>query len=236
MATARLPEASFGVHRNRRCPATTDEVENGVSSHGPYASPDGRVSQNGSTASNDRHRIVPREVRTLTVSRPSLRIRRRYRWRTRALAAFANRGGAHRALQHGGEEGSAEVIRDPAAALRTLRFLSTWALEHAPQTPAPAGGQCAGGRECCQDRSRGSGCTMVLSISTHHHGSPSRNVQYHPPRLSEVRLTSPSLTAIFAYTLHCSGEIGNRPPEPRDEADSARRRDPTRAQTPGRAG
>ena len=66
---------------------------------------------------------MPREVRTLTVSRPSLRIRRG-RWRTRALGRVANRGGAHRALQHGGEEGAEELVRDgPQLLFALLRFL-----------------------------------------------------------------------------------------------------------------
>ena len=91
----------------------------------------------------------------------------------------ANRGRAHRALQHGGEEGAEELVRDgPQTALRTAPLpLPTWALEHAPQTPAPAGGQCAGGRECCQDRSRGSGCRWSCPFQRIIMGSPSRNVQ-----------------------------------------------------------
>ena len=150
----------------------------------------------------------------MTVSRPSLRIRRG-RWRTRAARRVANRGGAHRALQHGGEGGRRRTRpRWPAAALRTAPLpLPTWALEHAPQTPAPARGQCAGGRERCEDRSRGSGCRWCRWRSCPFQrtimGSPSRNVQYHPPRLSEDRLNlaqphSPSLPT------HCSGKSGMR--------------------------
>ena len=49
-------------------------------------------------------------------------------------------------------------------------------------------------------------------------GSPSRNVQYHPPRLSEDRLNlsqphSPSLLT------HCSGKSGMRPAKVRCEWD-----------------
>ena len=41
-------------------------------------------------------------------------------------------------------------------------------------------------------------------------GSPSRNVQYHPPRLSEDRLNLPQPhSPSFAYTL--LREIGNAP-------------------------
>ena len=59
----------------------------------------------------------------MTVSRPSLRIRRG-RWRTRGARRVANRGGAHRALQHGGEEGAEELVRDgPQLLFALLRFL-----------------------------------------------------------------------------------------------------------------
>ncbi len=125
----------------------------------------------------------------------------------------ANRGGAHRALQHGGEGGRRRTRpRWPAAALRTAPLpLPTWALEHAPQTPAPAGGQCAGGRECCEDRSRGSGCRWrSCPFQRTIMGSPSRNVQYHPPRLSEDRLNLPQPHSPSLPT-HCSGKSGMRP-------------------------
>ena len=122
----------------------------------------------------------------------------------------ANRGRAHRALQHGGEEGAEELVRDgPQSALRTAPLsLPTWALEHAPQTPAPAGGQCAGGRECCQDRSRGSGCRWSCPFQRTIMRSPSRNVQYHPPRLSEDRLNLPQPHSPSLPT-HCTAP-GNR--------------------------
>ena len=48
-------------------------------------------------------------------------------------------------------------------------------------------------------------------------GSPSRNVQYHPPRLSEDRLNLPQPhSPSFAYTL--LREIGNAPLRPADRA------------------
>ena len=42
-------------------------------------------------------------------------------------------------------------------------------------------------------------------------GSPSRNVQYHPPRLSEDRLNLPQPPSPSLPT-HCSGKSGMRPP------------------------
>ena len=122
----------------------------------------------------------------------------------------ANRGGAHRALQHGGEEGAEELVRDgPQLLFALLRFLcraGRWSTRL--KLPAPAGGQCAGGRECCQDRSRGSGCRWrSCPFQRTIMSSPSRNVQYHPPRLSEDRLNLPqphSPTALLR-------EIGNAP-------------------------
>ena len=44
-------------------------------------------------------------------------------------------------------------------------------------------------------------------------GSPSRNVQYHPPRLSEDRLNLPQPHSPSLPT-HCSGKSGMRPSEP----------------------
>ena len=59
----------------------------------------------------------------MTVSRPSLRIRRG-RWRTTGARRVANRGGAHRALQHGGEAGADALVRDgPQLRFALLRFL-----------------------------------------------------------------------------------------------------------------
>ncbi len=43
-------------------------------------------------------------------------------------------------------------------------------------------------------------------------GSPSRNVQYHPPRLSEDRLNLPQPHSPSLPT-HCSGKSGMRPPD-----------------------
>ena len=53
-------------------------------------------------------------------------------------------------------------------------------------------------------------------------GSPSHNVQYHPPRLSEDRLNLPQPhKSIFAYTL--LREIGNAPrPHSPAQLDSER--------------
>ena len=59
----------------------------------------------------------------MTVSRPSLRIRR-VQVAHEGARRVANRGGAHRALQHGGEEGAEELVRDgPQLLFALLRFL-----------------------------------------------------------------------------------------------------------------
>ena len=124
----------------------------------------------------------------------------------------ANRGGAHARCSTG-------VRRAPKNSSAMARSCSSHCsassadlgLEHAPQTPAPAGGQCAGGRECCEDRSRGSGCRWrSCPFQRTIMGSPSRNVQYHPPRLSEDRLNLPQPHSPSLPT-HCSGKSGMRP-------------------------
>ena len=50
-------------------------------------------------------------------------------------------------------------------------------------------------------------------------GSPSRNVQYHPPRLSEDRLNLPQPHSPSLPT-HCSGKSGMRPMLERFEAQT----------------
>ena len=50
-------------------------------------------------------------------------------------------------------------------------------------------------------------------------GSPSRNVQYHPPRLSEDRLNLPQPHSPSLPT-HCSGKSGMRPTRPNSIASS----------------
>ena len=53
-------------------------------------------------------------------------------------------------------------------------------------------------------------------------GSPSRNVQYHPPRLSEDRLNFPQPHSPSLPT-HCSGKSGMRPQRFRLRTDAVRR-------------
>ena len=67
--------------------------------------------------------VVPREVRTLTVSRPSLRIRRG-RWRTRALAASPTAAERTARCSTGVRRGAEELVRDgPQLLFALLRFL-----------------------------------------------------------------------------------------------------------------
>ena len=55
-------------------------------------------------------------------------------------------------------------------------------------------------------------------------GSPSRNVQYHPPRLSEDRLNPPQPHSPSLPT-HCSGKSGMRPPGLREVPSEVRKHD-----------
>ena len=145
----------------------------------------------------------------MTVSRPSLRIRRG-RWRTRALAASPT--AAERTARC-----STGVRRAPKNSSAMTRSCSShcsassadpgrWSTRLKLQRPP--GGQCAGGRECCEDRSRGSGCRWSCPFQRTIMGSPSRNVQYHPPRLSEDRLNLPQPHSPSLPT-HCTAP-GNR--------------------------
>ena len=125
----------------------------------------------------------------------------------------ANRGGAHRALQHGGEEGAEELVRDgPQLLFALLRFLcrpGRWSTRLKLQRPPEGSAQVDG--NVCEDRSRGSGCRWrSCPFQRTIMGSPSRNVQYHPPRLSEDRLNLPQPHSPSLPT-HCSGKSGMRP-------------------------
>ena len=137
----------------------------------------------------------------LTVSRPSLRI--------------ANRGGAHRALQHGGEAGADALVRD-GPQLRFLCRPGRWSTRLKLQRPPEGSAQVDG--KVAKYRSRGSGCRWrSCPVQRTIMGSPSRNVQYHPPRLSEDRLNLPQPhSPYFAYTL--LREIGNAPPSSAGES------------------
>ena len=97
------------------------------------ASPDGRVSREYGVVTGT---VVPREVRTLTVSRPSLRMPGQVAHE--GARRVANRGESHRPLQHGGEEGAEELVRDDPQLLFALEPLPlpTWALECASNSSA----------------------------------------------------------------------------------------------------
>ena len=124
----------------------------------------------------------------------------------------ANRGGAHRALQHGGEEGAEELVRDgPQLLFALLRFLcrpGRWSTRRKLQRPPEGSAQVDGNVAKIDLAARGVDGLV-------HFNAPSWAVravmsQYHPPRLSEDRLNPrPASQSIFAYTLF--REIGNAP-------------------------
>ena len=124
----------------------------------------------------------------------------------------ANRGGAHRALQHGGEEGAEELVRDgPQLLFALLRFLcrpGRWSTRLKLQRPPEGSAQVDGNVR--RSLSRLGVSMALLSIQRTIMGSPSRNVQYHPPRLSEDRLNLPQPHSPSLPT-HCSGKSGMRP-------------------------
>ena len=127
----------------------------------------------------------------------------------------ANRGGAHRALQHGGEEGAEELVRDgPQLLFALLRFLcrpGRWSTRLKLQRPPEGSAQVDGNVAKIDLAARGVDGALV------HFNAPSWAVRavmsrYHPPRLSEDRLNLPQPhSPSFAYTLHCSGKSGMRP-------------------------
>ena len=122
----------------------------------------------------------------------------------------ANRGGAHRALQHGGEEGAEELVRDgPQLLFALLRFLcrpGRWSTRLKLQRPPEGSAQVDGNVAKIDLAARG--VDGALAISTHHHGQ-SEPVQYHPPRLSEDRLNLPQPHSPSLPTS--SGKSGMRP-------------------------
>ena len=86
---------------------------------------------------------------------------------------IANRGGAHRALQHGGEEGAEELVRDgPQLLFALLRFLcrpGRWSTRLKLQRPPEGSAQVWTGM-LRRSISRLGVSMALLSISTHHHG------------------------------------------------------------------
>ena len=140
----------------------------------------------------------------------------------------ANRGGAHRALQHGGEEGAEELVRDgPQLLFALLRFFcrpGRWSTRLKLQRPPEGSAQVDGNVAKIDLAARGVDGALVHFNRTIM-GSPSRNVQYHPPRLSEDRLNlpqphSPSLpthcrhTKVMLLRRRSVLPTGRRPPAP----------------------
>ena len=121
----------------------------------------------------DRHRRAPGGA-NVWVSRPSLRIRGQVAHegardrvaKTRRTTRTPRVALSTWAVRRAPKNRSSAMTRSCSSHL--LRFLCpTWALERASNSSARRrASRTPGGRECCQDRSRGYG----LAISTHHHG------------------------------------------------------------------
>ena len=155
----------------------------------------------------------------MTVSRPSLRIRRG-RWRTRALAASPT------AAEHTARC-STGVRRAPKNSSAMARSCSSHCSTSSADVGAGARASNSSARRravrrwtgmlrrWALERPRGSGCRWrSCPFQRTIMGSPSRNVQYHPPRLSEDRLNFPQPHSPSLPT-HCSGKSGMRPVRPR---------------------
>ena len=126
----------------------------------------------------------------------------------------ANRGGAHRALQHGGEEGAEELVRDgPQLLFALLRFLcrpGRWSTRLKLQRPPEGSAQVDGNVAKIDLAARGVDGALV------HFNAPSWAVRAVMssttlPVCPKTGSTSPASQSIFAYTLHCSGKSGMRP-------------------------
>ena len=126
----------------------------------------------------------------------------------------ANRGGAHRALQHGGEEGAEELVRDgPQLLFALLRFLcrpGRWSTRLKLQRPPEGSAQVDGNVAKIDLAARGVDGALV-HFNAPSWGSPSRNVQYHPPVCPKTGSTSPSLTVHLCLHTALLREIGNAP-------------------------
>ena len=127
----------------------------------------------------------------------------------------ANRGGAHRALQHGGEEGAEELVRDgPQLLFALLRFLcrpGRWSTRLKLQRPPEGSAQVDGNVAKIDLAARGVDGALV------HFNAPSWAVRALMssttlPRLSEDRLNLPQPHSPSLPT-HCSGKSGMRPAE-----------------------
>ena len=104
---------------------------------------------------------------------PATRRYRRYRVFPHDSCRYPNRGGAHRALQHGGEEGAEELVRDgPQLLFALLHFLcrpGRWSTRLKLQRPPEGSAQVDGNVAKIDLAARGVDGAL-LSISTHHHG------------------------------------------------------------------
>ena len=128
----------------------------------------------------------------------------------------ANRGGAHRALQHGGEEGAEELVRDgPQLLFALLRFLcrpGRWSTRLKLQRPPEGSAQVDGNVAKIDLAARGVDGALV------HFNAPSWAVRAvmssttlpvcPKDRLNLPQPHSPSLPT------HCSGKSGMRPSAP----------------------
>ena len=149
----------------------------------------------------------------MTVSRPSLRIRRG-RWRTRALAASPT--AAERTARC-----STGVRRAPKNSSAMTRSCSS----HCSASSADLGAGARASNSSARRRAvrrwtgmlprsisrlgcRWCSCPFQRTIM----GSPSRNVPGPPsPSVRRPAQPPPASQSIFAYTLHCSGKSGMRP-------------------------
>ena len=108
-----------------------------------------------------------------------------------ALAASSTAASAPRVAARGDDRRTRP--RWPAAALRTAPLpLPTWALEHGLKLFPPEGS--AQGTGPLRRSISRPGCRWSCPFQRTIMGSPSRNVQYHPPVCPKTGSTSPSLT------------------------------------------
>ena len=123
----------------------------------------------------------------------------------------ANRGGAHRALQHGGEEGAEELVRDGPqllfALLRVLCRPGRWSTRLKLQRPPEGSAQVDGNAAKIDLAARGVDGALV------HFNAPSwavRAVMFSTtlPVCPKTGSTSPSLT-VHLLPSHCTAP-GNR--------------------------
>ena len=145
----------------------------------------------------------------------------------------ANRGGAHRALQHGGEEGAEELVRDgPQLLFALLRFLcrpGRWSTRLKLQRPPEGSAQVDGNVAKIDLAARGVDGALV------HFNAPSWAVRAVMssttlPVCPKTGSTSPSLTVHLCLT-HCSGKSGMRPRRKRTGRQTRWQRESLR--TPG---